>query len=110
MANKTVLSKRSKKIAQKYLEKVRGSGVEVTEAFIFGSQVKGTATEGSDIDLAVVSPKFGKDSHQELVNLFQLLDRETKEVEPIPFSPQEFEDKYNSLATEVSRTGIPIGT
>lgn len=108
MVNEAILTERSKKIARRYIERVRNSGIEVAEALIFGSQAKGTATKGSDIDLAVVSPQFGKDAHKELVSLFKLVDRETKEIEPIPFAPHEFEDNYNSLAIEVRRFGIPI--
>jgi len=60
------------------------------------------------IDLAVASPQFGEDRHEELVKLFKLVDKETKEVEPIPFSAGELEDKYDPLAAEVRRGGILI--
>lgn len=94
----------------KYLEKVRRSGIAVSEAFVFGSQASGRATKDSDIDLAIVSPQFGEDKHEELVKLFKLVDKETKEVEPIPFSSGDLEDKHDPLAVEVRREGISITT
>ena len=62
----------------------------------------------SDIDLAVVSPDFGENPHKELVDLFKLVDVETRELEPIPLSPQELGNKFNPLATEVRRHGITV--
>lgn len=108
MANQTILTKKTKRLVRKYLEKVRSSGIAVSEAFVFGSQASGRAARESDIDLAVVSPQFGQDKHEDLVRLFKLIDKETKEVEPIPFSSVELKDKYDPLAAEVRRQGILV--
>jgi predicted nucleotidyltransferase len=41
---------------------LRESGIKVSKIILFGSHAKGTATEGSDIDVAVISEDFqGKD-------------------------------------------------
>jgi predicted nucleotidyltransferase len=108
MATRKILNKRSKEIAKRYLAKLRDADVEVTQALVFGSQATGEADENSDIDLAVVSPQFGRDKHKDLVRLFKLVDEKTKELEPIPFSPTDLEDEFDSLATEVRATGVSI--
>jgi len=38
MASQTVLTEKTKMLVEKYLEKVRQSGIVVSEAFVFGSQ------------------------------------------------------------------------
>lgn len=108
MADQTILDKRARDLAERYLDKVQASGIKVAEALIFGSHAAGRANKHSDIDLAVVSPDFGKDQHEELVSLFKLVDEETRTLEPIPFSPQRLEDKYDPLAAEVRRHGVTI--
>ena len=42
-----------------YVERLR-QVVHVDGVYLFGSYAKGTADEWSDIDLAIVSPDFGK--------------------------------------------------
>lgn len=108
MATQTVLSEQTEKIAQKYVRKVQSLGIKVSDALIFGSQVNGKAGPNSDIDLAIVSPEFGKSKHRELVKLFKLIDLETKKVEPIPISSQELEDEYDPLILEIRKNGISI--
>ncbi len=108
MATQKILDKRVEELTEKYLGKVRASGIKLTKALIFGSHSAGLADRHSDIDLAVISPDFGKDHHEELVTLFKLVDVETRELEPIPLSPQGLEDRYDPLATEVRQHGITI--
>lgn len=108
MATQKILSKKTRDLAEKYLARVQDSGIEVAKALIFGSHATGRAGKDSDIDLAVVSPDFGKDHHEELVTLFKLIDTETRELEPIPLSPQGLKDKYDPLAAEVRRYGIRV--
>ena len=108
MADKEVLDQNTRDLVKKYLGRVRGAGIEVAEALVFGSHAAGRAGKHSDIDLAVVSPDFGKNRHEELVSLFKLVDVETRELEPVPFSPLELKDRWDPLATEVRRKGIAV--
>ena len=52
----------------------------MTRVYIFGSQVKGRARYGSDIDLCIISPAFGQDRQKERIMLMNL----------IPFPPMIF--------------------
>ena len=47
----------------KYLEeRVAASGLADAKVILFGSRARGTATEDSDVDVAIISPDFrGKD-------------------------------------------------
>jgi len=44
--------------AKKFINLLNLNGIEVSEAYLFGSVTKGTANINSDIDIAIVSKKF----------------------------------------------------
>lgn len=44
--------------AKKLITLLNSNGIEVSEAYLFGSVIKGTANINSDIDIAIVSKKF----------------------------------------------------
>jgi len=44
--------------AKKFIKLLNSNGIEVFEAYLFGSAVKGTANTNSDIDIAIVSKNF----------------------------------------------------
>jgi predicted nucleotidyltransferase len=48
-----------------FLEHLNVEGIQVTEAYLFGSQLTGKVDEWSDIDVAVVSPQIGDDRFEE---------------------------------------------
>ena len=70
----------------------------MTRVYIFGSQVKGRARYGSDIDLCIISPAFGQDRQKERIMLMNL----------IPFLPDDFQDKQDTLAREIQKTGVSV--
>lgn len=45
-------------IIQRFCQQLTEMGIQVEQVWVYGSQVTGTATEGSDIDLIVVSPSW----------------------------------------------------
>lgn len=95
-------------IVKKYLTEVRRLGIRVDRAYLFGSYAKGKIWEGSDMDVCIVSDDFGKD----YLNDKMLLNRATLKIdpriEPVAYSPIDFENKYDSLADEVKRFGILV--
>ena len=82
--------------------------IPLTGLYLFGSYAKGTNHKWSDIDIGVISPYFGKDRMQERKNLMKHSEQITVFIEPHPFSPSDFDDRYNLLAQEVKKTGIKI--
>ena len=82
--------------------------IPVQQLIVFGSQVKGTAKPWSDIDVCVVSPQFGHDYHAERVSLMNIRNTEFVDIEPHPYHPNDLKDKWDGLAAEIRRTGIPV--
>jgi len=100
--------KRINSAVRKYLQKVKKSGISVTKAYIFGSQIKGKTRYGSDIDLCIISPLFGKDRQQERIMLMNLRDETSDIIEPHPYSPLDFQKTFDSLSYEIKKTGIIV--
>jgi len=76
-----------------FLDKLRNMGMEISEAYIFGSHAKGKADKWSDIDIAVVSPQIGNDRFEERVRLTELAMSVDDRIEPLPFNKKTFSDK-----------------
>jgi predicted nucleotidyltransferase len=72
---------------------------------MFGSFAKGKEKNYSDLDLCVVSPAFGKDTHKELVNLMILAGKVDDMIEPHPYHPKDLKDKWDPLAYQIKKTG-----
>lgn len=96
------------KKAQNFVDLVRESGIFVSEASVFGSWAKGTADADSDIDVCVVSPGFGKDSIEEMVQLRKIALKVDSRIEPVPFSPKDLNDPYGTLASEIRKYSLPL--
>ena len=79
----------------------------IEAAYVYGSQVKGTATQWSDIDLAVISPDFSPDLSQERLALMHLAAQIDDRIEPHPFTPQDF-NASDPLASEIRKTGVRV--
>ena len=103
-----MISKKYKEYLLKYADILNKSGIKVNALYFFGSRVKGTNHQYSDLDTCVVSPDFSKDYSQEMVNLMKLTRKTSWLIEPHPYSPEDFYDKTNDFANEIRRTGIRV--
>jgi predicted nucleotidyltransferase len=79
----------------------------IDAAYVYGSQTRGTSTEWSDIDVAVISPDFTSDRFEERVMLMRLAAQIDDRIEPHPFTPWDFQSS-DPLADEVRNTGIRV--
>ena len=79
----------------------------ISAAYVYGSQVKGTATEWSDIDVAIISPDFAADLFQARVALLRLAAQIDVRIEPHPFAPEDFTINH-PLVNEIRQTGIRL--
>jgi predicted nucleotidyltransferase len=69
-------------------------GIQVTEIFLYGSHARGEATEGSDIDLIVVSPDFNKYCLRERLELLGVAAARIFEpVQAYGFTPGEIQEQ-----------------
>ncbi|MCK5786782.1 MAG: nucleotidyltransferase domain-containing protein [Candidatus Sabulitectum sp.] len=75
---------------QLFLDKLRGAGFLIAEAYIFGSYATGNADKWSDIDVAIISPQIGNDRFEERIRLTELAVSIDVRLEPLPFSPDSF--------------------
>jgi len=103
LLNKSVIA-----LVKEYAKVVNDHGIKTSQFIVFGSQAKGTAKDYSDIDLCVVSPTFGKNSHTEMVKLINLRGLRYSNIEPYPYHPKYLTVKLDPLASEIRKYGIPI--
>lgn len=96
------------KIAKKYVRVVKDSGIPVINAYLFGSYAKGNNHKDSDIDICIVSNTFSNDYIKESVKLRGLAFKIDSRIEPIPFTELDIQNKYSSLASEISKYGINL--
>ncbi len=89
----------------RYIKTVR-KYFEIDSVFLFGSYASGSASSDSDIDLAIVSSSFGKNRFDNNVALGKLTWGIDTRIEPIAFTPQEFEEQF--FAQEIKMKGIEI--
>lgn len=106
MAKHATLSSREKGMIDKYILLLKEKGIEISKVVLFGSYAKGKAGPDSDIDLAIISSKFGKDNWQEMILLRKLALEIDSHIEPVPFSPKDMEDRYSTLSEEIRKYGV----
>ena len=91
-----------------YLDSVR-KDIPISAVYLFGSHAKGTAHKGSDIDIAIISPSFGKERFAEGVSLQKYLwSSPYKKIDVVGYSPEDFKDTNSPLVAEILKFGIRI--
>lgn len=108
MVKKTVINKEVKKIASNFGRAVTKEGIPIKKLIIFGSYAKGRARPESDIDICIVSPKFGKDSIKELQFLFKIRRGIDSRIEPFPVSWEEYKKTVSPIIFEIKQFGQEI--
>jgi len=91
-----------------FLENVRQE-LPIERAYLFGSYATGRNRDYSDIDLAIVTPVLN-DENSFVINLkiFRRAMRYNLDLEPICFSPEEFEKEELPIVLDIKKTGIEI--
>ena len=92
-------------IVKRYIEELEKNSINIREAILFGSFVKGTAKEWSDIDIALVSPDFTGDRFEDRRKIVPLRRNIDNRIEPLPFRPEDFYDG-GMLVEEIKKTGM----
>lgn len=110
MAKKTSL-KKIERIVKKYIQVLESDDVFVEKVILYGSHAKGVSRLDSDIDICLVSKKFGKDAHEEGKYLFRKLwELKDANIDPVGYSPKDFYAKKNRspLLNEIQENGIEL--
>ena len=106
MVKQAVLKKTDQKKISIFLALLEQNKIKVSRAVVFGSYAKGKANKDSDLDVAVVSRQFGRDSVKEMFMLREIALQVDSHIEPIPLTPQDFKDTYSTLIQEITQNGI----
>ena len=83
-----------KRIVRRYRLQLQKMGIRPTRVLVYGSQASGTAREGSDIDLIVISGDWQKYNHRQRLELLGVA--AARILEPIQaqgFTPTEISEK-----------------
>ena len=94
-------------IVKRYIAELEKNNIKVIEAVLFGSHVRGTTKEESDIDIALVSPDFTGDRFEDRRRIIPMRRKIDSRIEPIPFRPEDF-DNGEMFAEEIKKTGIRL--
>lgn len=93
----------------RFVNALATKGVHVEKAVLYGSHAAGKSHLYSDIDLAIVSPDFGRDRFEERKMLLQLAWRIDPRIEPIPISSETYRnDTWVPLIYEIREKGIEV--
>jgi predicted nucleotidyltransferase len=96
-------------IVKKYLNELELKGLHISKAFIYGSQVHGTATAESDIDLMLVSPQFDFDYEEYLPFIWFSMIRSDNHIEPYIIGEKRFlTDDMSPIIGIVKHEGFEI--
>ena len=83
-----------RRVISRYRQELERMGIQTERVLLFGSQALGTAREGSDIDLLVVSPAWaGLSERQRLEILGIAAARVLEPIQARGATPEEVSDK-----------------
>ena len=94
-------------LIKKYIVRLKENNISVERVLLFGSYIKGTPREDSDIDIAVISSAFKGDRYSDRRLIVPLRRGIDSRIEPIPFTPDDFA-KGGILIDEIKSTGQEI--
>ena len=93
-------------LARELSDALRAKGYPVRDVFLFGSVAKGTASADSDIDLAIVCQPFRSSRAAENGEFLWVSKDVDLRIETVCLHPEDFDNRYSTLAQEVKRYGI----
>lgn len=105
MKNVIFKNKQVKKEVDDFVNLLQKEKMKINRIILFGSFAKGKQKDYSDIDLAVVSPIFGKNTHKEMMYLVNLSSQVSDRIEAIPVAEKDMSLKYHPLIGEIKKYG-----
>ena len=97
-------------IVKRFVDALTARGTRVEKAVLYGSYASGNIHASSDIDIAIISPDFGKDRFEEGKLLMQIAWRVDPRIEAVPISSESYEkDTWIPLIYEIRKKGIVAG-
>jgi predicted nucleotidyltransferase len=87
-----MVKKHVEKIIKDFANKVKEKAIKVEAVFLFGSYGQNKADENSDIDVAIISPDFGKDFFEECALLKKISLKVDFDISPRAYSLEEYKN------------------
>lgn len=100
-----------KKIVSDFIKRVQRKNIPIDQVYLFGSYAWGKPTPTSDIDIAVVSPKFERLTDIRRIEILSDIARYVYsdidvEIDAVGFAPKDMEKaSYFDLAAEIRQKG-----
>ncbi|MBA3028646.1 MAG: nucleotidyltransferase domain-containing protein [Desulfobacteraceae bacterium] len=98
----------SLKKAKQFLNLLKQEGMDVSEAYLFGSVVNGLAGKDSDIDVAVVSKDFQGVPYYDMKKISKHRRKVDLRLEIHPFSLDEVETDPPQFFIKIKQEGLRI--
>ena len=96
------------KLIEEFIKLVKEDNIQIEKVILFGSYAKGNYSNGSDIDLAIISADFReKDCIDNMSNLLLKANKLKADIQTIPFSIEEYNDP-KGIMEEILNTGIEL--
>jgi predicted nucleotidyltransferase len=96
------------RIVNQFASQLKANHIEYDSLFLFGSYAKGNFHKDSDVDIAVISPQFGKNRLIERIKLMKISSKIDDRIEPHPVSLKDWQEGWKQIVFEINRTGIKI--
>jgi len=94
------------KICMHYLDRLKKNKINFSEAYLFGSAIKGTMHPYSDIDIAIVLSDDSNNFEKEVLLMVLRSSKETI-IEPHSFNHSEFTPE-NPLVNQILKSGLRL--
>jgi len=96
-----------KKTVEKFLKALQQNNIPIKRVILFGSYARGTQTEWSDIDLAIVSDVFIGSRFDDRKKIRPIYLSVSSELEVLPYTPEDFTED-DPFVKEIIETGIEM--
>lgn len=106
--NKIKLKPDIKREIEDYIKVLKKNKIKLQKVILFGSFAKNKAFKYSDIDLAIVSDQFEKDTIDWMMTLMKLTNDIADRIEPIALTQKDLNKKYHPLIGEIKKYGKVI--
>ncbi len=96
------------KILKQFKKRLEALNIQVEQLILYGSYANGTAHEGSDIDIVVISSSFSEKSYWERIDILsEAIYHVFAPIEASAFTPTEWLTG-KSLITDYAKNGLLV--
>jgi len=102
------LPKKVIKEVEDFIGILESEKVPIDSMYIFGSYAKGKQRKWSDIDVCVISPRFGN-AWKAMLYLWEKRPKDCGlTIEPVGYSPKDFAEDPSPFVYEIKKYGIRV--